>query len=86
MKMYFFTFRSITLAQRAEAALQKSGVKCKMRRTPRWMEEQGCGYGVEFAAAELKQGMEILRKAGIRHRRSYLLQPDGGVEAVHDLS
>ena len=44
MKAYFLTFRSITQAQRAERAYSRAGMVCTMRRTPRWMEEKGCGY------------------------------------------
>jgi len=86
MKTFFITFRSITLAQRAEMALLAEGFRCRMRRTPRWMEERGCGYGVELSASDVEQGMNILRKAGIRYRRSYAMNQDGTLETLYDLS
>ena len=82
MKSYFITFRSITLAQRAESAMRAEGYRCYMRRTPRWMEERGCGYGVEVKLTDIRQGLELLRKAGISYRRSYLQTEDGTVEAL----
>ena len=84
MKTFFLTFRSITQAQRAERAYAKAGMACTMRRTPRWMEERGCGYGVEVKCPDLKSGLEVLRREKIPFRKSYLLHPDGAVEELHD--
>ena len=84
MKTFFLTFRSITQAQRAERAYAKAGMTCSMRRTPRWMEERGCGYGVEVKCPDLKAGLEILRREKIPFRKSYLLHPDGVTEELHD--
>ncbi len=87
MKTFFLTFRSITQAQRAERAYGRAGMSCILRRTPRWMEERGCGYGVEVKCAELRSGLEVLRQEKIPFRKSYLLHGDGLVEEVrHDLS
>ncbi len=87
MKSYFITFRSITYAQRGEQAFLRSGVKCHMRRTPRWMEERGCGYGVEVALAELGDGLKLLRQQGIPWRKTWLLKSGGEVEEIrYDLS
>ena len=86
MKTYFLTFRSITQAQRAERAYGRAGMVCTMRRTPRWMEERGCGYGVEVKCADLGAALEVLRREKIPFRKSYLLHGDGVVEALpHDL-
>ncbi len=84
MKTFFLTFRSITQAQRAERAFAKSGYSCTLRRTPRWMEERGCGYGVEIKCAELRDGLEVLRREKLPFRKSYLLHGDGLVEEVRD--
>ena len=87
MKTFFLTFRSITQAQRAERAFAKAGMGCVLRRTPRWMEERGCGYGVEVKCADLRTALEVLRREKIPFRKSYLLHADGVVEEVsHDLS
>ena len=86
MKTYFLTFRSITQAQRAERAYGRTGMACTMRRTPRWMEERGCGYGVEVKCADLGAALEVLRREKIPFRKSYLLHGDGVVEELpHDL-
>ena len=84
MKTIFLPFRSITQAQRAERAYAKMGMTCTMRRTPRWMEERGCGYGEEVKCPALHTGLEVLRREKLPFRKSYLLHPDGAVEELHD--
>ena len=84
MKTFFLTFRSITQAQRAERAYARAGLSCVLRRTPRWMEERGCGYGVEVRCGELIKALEVLRQEKIPFRKSYLLHGDGVVEELHD--
>ena len=86
MKTFFLTFRSITQAQRAERSYSRAGMGCTLRRTPRWMEERGCGYGVEVKCPDLKTGLEVLQREKIPFRKSYLLHSDGVVEEIlHDL-
>ena len=84
MKTFFLTFRSITQAQRAERAYANAGMGCGLRRTPRWMEERGCGYGVEVKCPDLKAALEVLRREKIPFRKSYLLHADGVVEELRD--
>ena len=86
MKSFFLTFRSITQAQRAERDFVRAGMAVVLRRTPRWMEERGCGYGVEVKCSDLRTGLEVLRQEKIPFRKSYLLHADGAVEELgHDL-
>ena len=84
MKTFFLTFRSITQAQRAEQAFAREGMGCTLRRTPRWMEERGCGYGVEVKCPDLKTGLQVLRQEKLPFRKSYLLHSDGVVEELRD--
>ena len=84
MKTFFLTFRSITQAQRAERVFSQAGMTVNLRRTPRWMEERGCGYGVEVKCPELRLALEVLRRERIPFRKSYLLHPDGVAEELSD--
>lgn len=71
---YLITFRSVTPAQRGEALLKKQGLYCTLRRTPRWMEEKGCGYSLL-----VKDGMgavALLRNHQIPFRKVYLQKND----------
>ena len=86
MKSFLITFRSITYAQKAELALSRAGMKCRLRRTPRWMEDRGCGYGVEVAAPDPGEAMQILKAQQIPWQRRWLLKPGGEMEEMgHDL-
>ena len=79
MNVYFITFRSVTLAQRGEGILRKAGIACQLLRTPRWMEEQGCGYCLRLRREEMDSVLEILRKGNVQFRKVYYQREDGNV-------
>ena len=60
MRYYFITFRSVTYAQQGERLLKGSGFRCVLQRTPRWMEEQGCGYALRVRAPEIEPATALL--------------------------
>ena len=61
MKSCMITFRSVTPAQRGEGLLRRTGMDCSIQRTPRWMEEQGCGYSLRIRCQDVMPALEILR-------------------------
>ena len=79
MNVYFITFRSVTLAQRGEGILRKAGIGCQLLRTPRWMEEQGCGYCLRLRREEVDPVLVILRNANVPFRKVYSQNMDGNV-------
>lgn len=83
MKYGYITFRSLTYAQRGEKLLGDSAVRCTLQRTPRWMEEQGCGYSLRLWAKDIDRGTALLRKAGIPLRKVYIQREDGQLEEVN---
>lgn len=82
MKYCLITFRSVTPAQRAERLLKRSGFFCMLQRTPRWMEEQGCGYSVKIPFADVVTCMQRLKEAQIQYRKVYLQQERGRPEEL----
>lgn len=82
MSVYYLTFRSVTLAQRGESALTGEGVRCTIARTPRWMEERGCGYSLRIRTDAPDWCAEILRRRGIEFRKVYRRRGDGEIEEV----
>ena len=82
MKYYYITFRSVTFAQRGEQLLGRGGVRCSLQRTPRWMEEQGCGYALRVWAKEITPAVELLRQGKVPLRRGYLQMEDGQLEEL----
>ena len=83
MKSYYVTFRSVTFAQRGESLLRQGGFGCTLRRTPRWMEEQGCGYCLRLSLREAPGAVELLRRKQIPFRKIYLLADGEEAEEVY---
>lgn len=82
MNAYYITFRSVTPAQRGESLLNKFGYRCSLQRTPRWMEEKGCGYCLRIQTDRIGAVSGLLRKNAVDYRRVYLLHPDGETEEI----
>ena len=76
MRNCLITFRSVTPAQRGEGVLRRAGVDCALQRTPRWMEEQGCGYSLRLRQADAARAASLLRRAGVSFRKVYLQRED----------
>lgn len=82
MGVYFITFRSVTLAQRGEQVLRRGGIRCNLQRTPRWMEEQGCGYCLRLGPQDAGKAVMLLRQNRIQFRKIYAQKDGGNVEEV----
>ena len=82
MSYCMITFRSVTPAQRAESVLRRAGYECGIQRTPRWMEEQGCGYSLRVKAKDVASCAELLRSSAVSFRKVYLRRENGSVEEL----
>ena len=82
MGIYFITVRSVTFGQRAESVLRKNAIFCSLQRTPRWMEEQGCGYCLRLRTDDVMIAVRLLRSAQVPFRRVYVQEANGEVEEV----
>ena len=80
MEVYLITFRSVTYAQRGERLLSRGGDPCSLRRTPRWMEEQGCGYSLRVQTRQISEAVKLLRQEQIPMRKVYRQNGDGTLE------
>lgn len=67
----FITFRSVTHAQRGERILMGEGIGCRILRTPRWMEQQGCGYCIRLRRKDLEQAVMLLQQNNAPFRKVY---------------
>lgn len=83
MDFCFITFRSVTPAQRAEQLIKRSGFSCSVRRTPRWMEAQGCGYGLQVRFSDMDACVQILKNAEVPYRKVYGMEKNGRVEELN---
>lgn len=77
MEFCLITFRSVTPAQRGEGALNRHGIRCALRRTPRTLAEKGCGYSLRLQRQDLEAALELLRQHGIAFGKAYWLRDDG---------
>ena len=82
MNHYLITFRSVTYAQRGERSLHRRGIPCDVMRTPKWMEEQGCGYGLRLRTMNIYKSLDALRQDGISWRKVYAYGRDGRAEEL----
>lgn len=80
MKNCYITFRSVTAAQRGEAALRRGNMEVMLQRTPRWMEEQGCGYSLRLRTEDKEHAKGILKNNGISYRKIYIQRENGVFE------
>ncbi len=82
MAFCLITFRSVTPAQRGEGVLRRAGLICTLQRTPRWMEEKGCGYSLRVPFQTAAQCVTLLRDQEIPFRKVYLHRDQGRVEEL----
>lgn len=82
MRFCYITFRSVTPAQKGEGILRRAGVDCTMQRTPRWMEEQGCGYSLRLRHSAAQVASDLLKENGISYRKMYLQRENGTFEEL----
>lgn len=82
MKLYYITFRSVTYAQRGERVLWQGNFRCMLQRTPRWMEEQGCGYALKLWGEDVFPAVALLREKGVPLRRVYVQRQEGKLEEM----
>lgn len=64
MNDYYFTYRSVTLAQRALRALTDAGIPARLRRTPGPLAKNGCGYCLQVSPGRAGAAAETLRGTG----------------------
>ncbi len=76
------TFRSVTPAQKGESILKRAGFYCMLSRTPKWMEEQGCGYSLRVRHAQVYDCVQKLRQENVTFRKVYLLRQGGRAEEL----
>ena len=82
MKYCLITFRSVTPAQKGEGVLRRAGFICNLQRTPRWMEEKGCGYSLRVRYQDAAVAIQALRKQDVSYKTIYCLNENGAAEEL----
>ncbi len=71
MRMNYITFRSVTPAQRGQRLLQQAGISCYLQRTPRYMQERGCGYCLRLRPGDAQRALQLLRTGNVPLSKVY---------------
>ena len=66
MKDYYFSFRSVTAAQRALRTLTEAGLPASLGRTPGPLAKNGCGYCLRLHERWAPTAAKLLRGAGVQ--------------------
>ena len=74
MKTDYITFRSVTPAQRGQYILQKAGIDTSLQRTPKFMEERGCGYCLRLRPGDLLRAVRILQRENVAFSKVYAME------------
>ena len=82
MKFCYITFRSVTFAQSAQRALRKAGIETTLKRTPKNLEQRGCGYCLQLRQWEAAAAVQLLRNQGGEFGKVYAIGPDGSTEEM----
>ncbi len=82
MRMNYITFRSATLAQRGQRLLNRAGIPCSLQRTPRKLQDRGCGFCLQLRPGDTMNAVEILKGGGIAYSQVYA----GGPGTMEGLS
>ena len=80
MEICYITFRSVTYAQRGEAALSAAGIRSTLQRARSWMRERGCGYCLRLREDQLPRAVEALDRASVSRGRVWLQEENGDAE------
>ena len=80
MKFCFITFRSVTFAQNRQKSLKRVGIDTVLRRTPKGLEQRGCGYCLQLKSTLAAQAVDQLRREGIEFSKLYRFRENGSAE------
>ncbi len=81
MRMHFITFRSVTPAQRAQRVLRDAEISCTLQRTPRPMQDRGCGYCLRLRPWDTPAALELLQQNNVLFSKVYAAE-NGQIEEV----
>lgn len=79
---YYFTFRSLTLAQQARHFLSTKGILSKVQRSPKSVSSEGCSYALKISQIHAAASASYLRTSGLLYTRVLSVNPNGTVKEV----
>jgi len=82
MNYYLITCRSLTYAQKTAAALERAGITSHIIRSPKSIEEGGCGYSVKVSEHRLKDSLQVLRRSELKPLHIFVSDGEGNYHEV----
>ena len=82
MDQCYISFRSVTLAQRAETVLKREGYQCYLQRAPKWMGQRGCSYAIQVKRGIVGDCVGALQREQVTFSKVYCQYNDGRREEL----
>lgn len=82
MVYYLIICRSLTYAQKTEAALERAGITAHIMRSPRTIAGTGCSHAVKISERRLADALTVLRRVDMTPERVYIISADGSYKEV----
>ena len=82
MEQCYISFRSVTLAQRAEGILKGEGYRCYLQRAPKWMGQRGCSYALGVRRETVAGCVAALQQEQAVFSKVYCQYADGRREEL----
>lgn len=79
---YFLTFRSVTTAMKGSRILERVGIKTLLSRTPKALQQQGCGYSLKVRSEHLQEAQTVLFQEDVRFNKIYSRENNGRWQEV----
>ena len=82
MIYYLILCRSLTYAQRTEAALRRAGISAHILRAPKAVDSEGCSHMVRVSERDLSPALVVLARGKLSPKRIFILASDGSYKEV----
>lgn len=82
MLQYLLMCRSLTYAQRASRALERSGITAIITKAPKSVTGQGCNYCIRVSEKNLVNALSVLKDIGLDPTRIFVVARDGSLSEV----
>jgi len=79
MVQYLILCRSLTYAQKAARALERTGITASIMRAPKELGKEGCAYCVKVSERRLQAALTVLKNTETRVGRVYSIEANGEI-------
>lgn len=79
---YYFTFQSVSRAQRAVFSLKQRGIQVVLMKTPKAIAQFGCGYAIKVSKSIFYPALRTLRENDISFEHLFRIGENETMEEV----